>query len=50
MGEELRCKRCNTPLVIIPSHDNKDSIGFYLVQELFCPKCGKAHAEVKKND
>ena len=50
MGFQFRCKKCNTPLVIIPSYNNKDNIGFYIVQELFCPKCGVAHAEVKKND
>lgn len=48
MGEELRCKKCGTPLVIIPSYNNTDS--FYMIQELFCPKCRIAHAEVNKND
>lgn len=49
MGESLRCKKCNTPLVIIENHhDNK--IAFATLEELFCPKCGIAHVEVTKND
>lgn len=50
MCESLRCKKCDTPLVIIPGYINSDSVGLYIIQELFCLRCGVAHAEVIKND
>ena len=50
MGYDLRCRKCNAPLVIIPSYNVIDKIGLYTIQQLFCPICGKAHTEVTKDD
>ena len=52
MDDKLHCKKCGEALVIIPPDNEWDKCVFSAlkIQELYCPKCGKAHAEVKKND
>ena len=52
MDDKLHCKKCGEALVIIPPDNEWDKCVFSAlkIQELFCPKCGVAHAEVKEND
>ena len=52
MEDGLHCKKCGEALIIISPDNEWDKTVFSAlkIQELFCPECGKAHAEVKKND
>ena len=52
MDDKLHCKKCGEALTIITPNNEWDETVFsaFKIQELFCPKCGIAHAEVIKND
>lgn len=52
MDDKLHCKKCGEALTIITPNNGWDETVFSAlkIQELFCPKCGIAHAEVIKND
>ena len=49
MNEDLRCKDCNTPLIIKTELGCDEAIGIYMKQTLHCPKC-EEKAKGEKDD